>query len=257
MDYFQAIILSIVEGITEFLPISSTGHLILVGHLLGIPPTSFVKTFNVFVQFGAILAVVHIYLKILLTDRRLWKKLLVAFLPTAIVGFALYSSIVTFLLGNPYVTVAALFIGGIALILVEIIHKEKPDAIESIDTISMKQAFLIGLFQIVAMVPGVSRAATTIFGGLFVGLKRKTAVEFSFLLAAPTMIAATALDLAESRLDFSGQEIMILTIGFIGSFITAYFTVKYLLRFVQHHTFIGFGIYRIILAVTFWLFILT
>lgn len=256
MDIYQAIILSIVEGITEFLPVSSTGHMILTADLLQIPDSEFLKSFQVIIQLGAILAVVSLYLKLLLTNRSLWLKLLIAFIPTAFVGLFLYDFIKQFLLGNTSVVLWSLFIGGIFLIIWEkfIIKPSKKNA--TIDSLSLKKAFLIGVFQAISVVPGVSRAAATIIGAVTAGLDRKSAVEFSFLLAVPTMAAATGLDLIKSEFSFTQNEWGLIAVGFIGAFVTALFAVKYFIKFVKNHTFIPFGIYRVILAVIFWLVII-
>lgn len=251
MNYFQAIILSIVEGVTEFLPISSTGHLILTSNLLGIPQSEFMKSFEIFIQLGAILAVIVLYWRTLIKNITLCKPVFVAFLPTAILGFTLYKFIKQYLLGNTLITLTSLFIGGILLIILEKKYTKIRHEPQPIEKLSTKKALLIGLFQSISMIPGVSRAAATIFGGLFLGLTRSQAVEFSFLLAIPTMLAATALDLLKSNLNFSGNEYLLLSIGFIGAFITAIISIKFLLNFIKNHTFIPFGIYRIILAVLF------
>lgn len=256
MNYLQAIILSIVEGVSEFLPISSTGHLILLSDLLKIVQTDFVKSFEIFIQLGAILAVVVLYWKTMLTNVLGWKKILVAFIPTAIIGFVLYKLIKQFILGNAYVTLLALFIGGILLIILEYFYKEKEHHVDAIEHISYKNAFLIGIFQSFAVIPGVSRSAASIIGALYVGTKRKAAVEFSFLLAVPTMLAATGLDLMKSNFSFTQYEWSLMVIGFFGAFITAIFAIKFLLRFIKSHTFIPFGIYRILLAILFWIFII-
>lgn len=256
MTILDSIILSIVEGITEFLPISSTGHLILTSELLKITQTNFVKNFEIIIQLGAILAVVVLYWKTLIANKEIWKRIIAAFVPTSIIGFVLYKIVKTFLLGNTYVTLAALLTGGILLIILELIYKEKEHHVTDIEKMSLKNAFLIGIFQSTAMVPGVSRSAATIIGGLFLGTKRKAAVEFSFLLAAPTMAAATALDVFKSDFSsFSSNEYLLLAIGFIGSFIVAILEIKFFLNFIKNHTFIPFGIYRIIIAVLFWLLI--
>lgn len=256
MDIFQTLILSIVEGLTEFLPISSTGHLVLTSHLLNIPQTDFVKSFEVIIQLGAILAVVVLYWKTLLTNKKLWPKIIIAFIPTAIVGFTLYRLIKDVLLGSPAITLWALLLGGIFLIIFELLWKEKDHHLEKIENVSNRNAFLIGVAQSISIVPGVSRAGATIIGGLLTGLKRKTAVEFSFLLAVPTMFAATILDLKESALKFSSQEFLLLGIGFIGAFITAHIAIKFFIKYIQNHTFIPFGIYRIVLSILYWLIIL-
>lgn len=255
MDFIQAIILSGVEGLTEFLPISSTGHLVLAADILNIPQTDFVKSFEIIIQLGAISAVILLYTKTLLTNRLLWPRILTAFLPTALVGFMLYEVIKDFLIGNILVTLATLFSGGVALIVLELFYKEQGHHADRIEKLSLKQSFLIGLCQSISVIPGVSRAAATIIGGLFVGAKRKTAVEFSFLLAIPTMLAATSLDFVKSGFAFSGDEYLMLLVGFGGSFIVAIAAVKFLLKFIQTHTFVPFGVYRIILALLFWLLI--
>ncbi|MBP9719033.1 MAG: undecaprenyl-diphosphate phosphatase [Candidatus Levybacteria bacterium] len=256
MDYLQAIILSVVEGVSEFLPISSTGHLILASHFLQIPQTNFVKSFEIFIQLGGILAVVVLYWKTFFTNIEGWKKVIAAFIPTAIIGFILYKFIKQFLLGNEYVTIIALFIGGILLIILELLYKEKEHHVATIEHISYKNAFFIGVCQSLAVIPGVSRSAATIIGALYLGTKRKAAVEFSFLLAVPTMLAATILDMTKSSFAFTPYEWSLMTVGFIGSFITAIMAIKFLLQFIKSHTFIPFGIYRIILAILFWVFII-
>lgn len=254
MDLFQSIILSIVEGITEFLPISSTGHLLLASRFLNIPQTEFVKSFEVIIQLGAILAIVVLYWRKLLGNYKLWKNILVAFLPAVVVGLLLYDFIKEVLFENILVTIFALLIGGILLIVIEKLFKEKSSAIDSVDKLTLKQSFLIGIAQSFSVIPGTSRAASTIIGGLLVGANRKTAVEFSFLLAIPTMMAATGLDLIKSEFSFSSQELMVLSVGFIGSFITALLVVRWFIKFVQTNSFFWFGIYRIVLAVLFLLF---
>lgn len=255
MDFIQAVILSIVEGISEFLPISSTGHLILASDLLKISQSEFVKSFEIIIQLGAILAVTFLYWKKLI-NFKLWPKVIIAFLPTGIVGLTLYKMIKGFLIGNSLVTVTALFLGGVLLIILEKAYKEQEYHVSNIEQMTNKQAFWIGVCQSVSIIPGVSRSAATIIGGMFLGLKRTTAVEFSFLLAIPTMIAATGLDLVKTHLAFSGNEYMLLGIGLIGSFITALLAVKFLIKFVQTNTFIPFGGYRIVISILFFFLIL-
>lgn len=255
MTLFQTIVLSIVEGLSEFLPISSTGHLVLTSELLKIQQTEFVKSFEIIIQLGAILAIVVLYYKTFLQNKEVWKRIVIAFLPTAIIGFALYKVIKQVLIGNTMVTVLALLFGGIALIVLELIHKEKDHHKERIEDISLKNAFFIGVFQSLSIIPGVSRAGATIIGGLFMGTKRKAAVEFSFLLAVPTMLAATGLDLVKTGFSFTSQEYFLLGVGLIVSFFVAILAVKFFVKFVQNHTLIPFGIYRIILAILFLIFI--
>ena len=213
MHTIHAIIFGIIEGITEFLPISSTGHLMLTARCLGIAQTEFVKSFEIAIQSGAILAVVVLFWKTLRKGSALWKKLFAAFLPTAVIGTLLYKVIKGFLFNSSTVVLWALFLGGIALVLFECFYREKENAVAALSEISYPQALLIGLFQSLAIIPGVSRAAATIIGGLSVGLKRKTIVEFSFLLAIPTMAAAMALDLLKSAHAFSADQFYVLGVG--------------------------------------------
>lgn len=254
MTWEDSLILGLVEGITEFLPISSTGHLILTGQLLGLAATEFLKSFEIAIQLGAILAAVWLYWRSFLKIA-VWQKVLAAFLPTAIIGFILYKIIKQYLLGNPAVVIWALLVGGLALIIFEKLHKEKETAAGEIESISYRQALGIGVCQALAVVPGVSRSAATIVGGLALGLKRTTIVEFSFLLAVPTMLAATGWDLLKSFPSFTWSDLEILAIGFVISFLTALAAIKWLLNFVQKHNFVAFGIYRILVAAAFWIFI--
>lgn len=256
MDIIQAVILSIVEGITEFLPVSSTGHLVLTSEFLNIPQTGFVKSFEIFIQLGAILAVVVLYFKKYSQNLAVWKNVLAAFIPTALIGFVLYKFIKSYLIGNSLVTVSALFIGGILLIVLEKLYKEKDHHASTINNLTMKQCFWIGVAQSVSIIPGVSRSAATILGAMFLGTKRQVAVEFSFLLAVPTLAGATVLDLIKSDFNFSGYEWSILMVGLIGSFITALIVIKWFISYIQKNTFVPFGIYRIILALLFWFFMI-
>ena len=254
MNLFHALIFGIVEGVTEFLPISSTGHLILTAHLLGFAQNDFIKSFEIVIQLGAILSVVVLYWRSLLVNPEVLKRVITAFIPTAVLGFIFYKLIKKFLLGES-VVLWSLFIGGILLILFELWHEEGKNDAEEITYISYPQAFLIGAFQSIAMIPGVSRAAATICGGLFLGIKRKTIVEFSFLLAVPTVLAATSLDLIKSAGSFSLDQFQFLLVGFTASFVMGIIAIQFLLRFIQNHRFISFGIYRIVIALVFWFFI--
>ena len=255
MDFLQALILGVIEGVSEFLPISSTGHLILASKVLAIPPTEFVKSFEISIQLGAILSVVVLYGRSLLIDFKILQRVGVAFVPTAVLGLLFYKLIKKFLLGNSMVVVWSLFLGGLILIVFELWHREKHDAKDDLRELSFKTAFFIGVFQSLAMVPGVSRSAATIIGGLLLGLKRRIIVEFSFLLAVPTMMAAAGLDLLKSAHNFTQHETACLGIGFIISFIVALFSIKFLLHFIKNNSFIPFGIYRVIVAGLFLLFI--
>lgn len=257
MDFLYAVILGVVEGLTEFLPVSSTGHLILASSLLGFEPTDdFIQSFEIAIQLGAILAVVAIYGRRIATDRKVWTRVVVAFLPSAAVGFVLYNLVKKILLGNVQVVLWSLLVGGVCLVAFEWCHKGRKDEVRTpVGDISHKQAFGIGMFQCLAIVPGVSRSASTILGGLLLGLPRRTVVEFSFLLAIPTMFAATGLDLVKSHASFSADDFAFLAVGGLTAFVTAFASVKFLLRYVERHTFIAFGVYRILAALLFWGFV--
>ncbi len=255
MDIFQAAILGIVEGITEFLPISSTGHLILASDLLGLVQTDFQKSFEIVIQLGAILAVVVLYWKSFL-NLEVLKKIIVAFIPTGIIGLLLYKVLKTYLLGNNAVVLWSLLLGGIALIVFELWHREGENAVADVSSISYTQAALIGIFQSIAIIPGVSRSGATIVGGLLLGLKRTLIIEFSFLLAVPTMLAATGLDLLKSGHSFSGTQFVTLGVGFLVTFVVALLSIRWLLSYVRGHSFIPFGVYRIVVAILFFLLIL-
>ena len=250
MTIFHALILGIVEGITEFLPISSTGHLILAGKFLGVPDVNFEKSFDIIIQLGAILSVVVLYWRVFLRDFESLKKIAVAFLPTAIIGLALYK-VIKQLMGSDWVVVWALFLGGIILIGFEQWYKKKPQTnlIGNISEISYRNAFLIGLYQSIAVIPGVSRSGATIIGGLSLGIKRETIVEFSFLLAVPTMCAATGLDILKNYHSFSVNQFGVLSVGFITSFVVALACIKLFIGFVRKYDFTSFGIYRILIAI--------
>lgn len=248
MDLFHALVLGVVEGITEFLPISSTGHLILAGKLMGMPQTEFLKTFDIAIQLGAILSVVVLYWKSLLVDLEVIKRVAAAFIPTAILGFILYKFVKEVLLESTHVILWSLLIGGIIIIIFEMWHKEDRGAIDDIKKMSLKQAALIGVFQALAMIPGVSRSGATIIGGLCMGMSRKTIVEFSFLLACPTMAAATGLDLLKNAHAFTGDQFSFLLVGFFAAFAVGILSIQFLLFFVRTNNFIPFGIYRIIIA---------
>ncbi|MFH0840665.1 MAG: undecaprenyl-diphosphatase UppP [bacterium] len=252
MELIHSIILGIVEGITEFLPISSTAHLIIAEKLLKIEPTDFSKSFIISIQLGAILSVVVLYWKKLLTSWENIKKIIIAFIPTAIIGFVLYQIIKDFLMESLLVIALALLIGGIVLIVFEKINYQLADQNflnkeSDLKQVTYKKALLIGIIQALAVIPGVSRSAATIIGGLSMNINRQTIVEFSFLLAVPTMLAATIYDLIKNSAVTAEQSGTWL-IGFIVSFIVAMATIKFLVNFIKHNNFISFGIYRIIIG---------
>ena len=254
MNLFDSVILGAVEGITEFLPISSTGHMILVSHLLGLKQTAFEKTFEIAIQLGAILAVVFLYREKLTHSLELWKRLTAAFIPTGILGLLLHGYVER--LFNPYVVSGALIVWGFIFILVELLYKEKDHHLEKPEELSYTKAVAIGIFQSLAMVPGTSRSGATIVGGLLLGMKRSAATEFSFLLAVPTMFAATGFELIKNFQEINLANAIILTTGFLTAFIFAFLSVKWLLSYVRKHTFIPFGIYRIVVGSLFLLTVL-
>ncbi len=248
MTIIESIILGIVEGITEFLPISSTAHMILVSTLLGLKQTLTNVAFEVIIQLGATLAIVMIYLdKINFKEIELWKKVFLAFLPLAIVGFLLRHQIKELF---TLTTVAWMFIiGGIVFFIVEKFYKEEKAKVKNVEKVSYKQAFIIGVFQTFALIPGTSRSGATIVGGMLSGLSRKTAADFSFLLAIPTMFAASGYEMVKNISSFKDQNFLILGVGFVVAFISCYLAVKWFLKFVEKYTLIPFGIYRIIVGI--------
>ena len=256
MNIVQALIISFVEGVTEFLPISSTAHQVLISNILSITQTGFVKNFEIIIQLGAILAVVVLYWRKFLVDMKLLKNLFVALVPALGVGFFFFSFIKNVLIGNYIVSLIALIAGGIALIVVEKYFEKRKKETFDMNKLTYKDSFIIGVFQSISVVPGVSRAAATINGGMFTGLTRESATEFSFLLAVPTMAAATALDIFKSRSELMGANFTLLTIGFIGAFVFALLTIKFLIGYVKKHSFIPFGVYRIVFAILYWVLIL-
>ena len=252
MSFLHALILGIVEGITEFLPVSSTAHLILAVHGLRIAESEFVKSFEIIIQLGAILSVVVLYWS------KFWnwdvlKKLVVAVIPTGVIGLTVYKVIKGYLLGNVTVVLIALVVGGIALILFERFRGTAGDEGEvDFSQITYTRAFLIGLFQSIAVIPGVSRSAATIVGGSLIGVSKRTIVEFSFMLAVPTMLAASGLELLKGREALAGNY-PALAVGFVVSFITAIVAIKSFLGYIKKRDFAAFGWYRIALAVVYFL----
>ncbi|MDD2354144.1 MAG: undecaprenyl-diphosphatase UppP [Patescibacteria group bacterium] len=252
MTIFQSIILGLIEGLTEFLPISSTAHLIIASTWLKIPESEFLKNFLISIQLGAILSVAVLYFKTLIKSPRLILKIAAAFIPTSIIGLASYKLVKNLFMESLFIIAIALIVGGVILIILEkrfsLKNKEKNEAEGGLATISYRQSALIGIFQALAVIPGVSRSAATIMGGLSLGISRKNIVEFSFLLALPTMAAATGYDLYKSPPAFSPEEITVWIIGLIVSFVTAILGIKFFLKFIKKNNFISFGWYRIIIG---------
>ncbi len=248
MSIFETIIIAIVEGLTEFLPVSSTGHMIITQGILGVKSTEFVKLFTVCIQFGAILSVLVIYWKRFLQSWSFYWKLLVAFLPAAIIGF-LAGDLIDSFLENVWVVSSMLVIGGVFMLFVDKwFNKPSED-----QTMTYKKAFRIGLAQCIAMIPGVSRSMATIVGGMTQKLSRQTAAEFSFFLAVPTMAAASGYKLLKALLAEGGMEMLsanmtTLIIGNIVAFIVAILAIKFFISFLTKYGFKAFGYYRIIVG---------
>ncbi len=250
MNFIEAIILAIVEGITEFLPISSTGHMIVTSTLLGIAHHDFTKLFTVAIQLGAILSVIVIYWRRFFQTFNFYLKLLVAFVPAMVFGF-LFSEQIDALLENAYVVAIMLILGGVFFLFVDNIFN--PDKAVNDAEPSFREAFIIGIFQCIAMIPGISRSAATIIGGLSQKLTRKSAAEFSFFLAVPTMFAATVKKLFDfyqgGNLILDTQQIKLLLVGNLVAFIVAIIAIKSFIAFLTRHGFKLFGYYRIIAGI--------
>ena len=251
MQIWQAFILGIVEGLTEFLPISSTFHLIFTGQLLHMENTDFLKVFEVFIQSGAILAVLFLYGKELFSDWPLIKKLILSFIPTAIVGFLLHSIIKNFFFETNWLMLGAFITVGIIFILYEKYLKKNKNKIDKeIKDLSWSQSILIGLGQAISAIPGVSRSGSVMLTMMAMGQSRAQAAKYSFLLALPTICSAAALDIFKLRetTSISMQEIGLLAIGFVTAFFSALVVLRWFISFIQKNTLINFGIYRIILG---------
>ncbi len=251
LDIFKAIILGLVEGITEFLPVSSTGHLIIAGDILGFAGEK-AKTFEIFIQLGAMLAVTWLYRDKILQSikgigtnesNRFLLTIFMAFLPAAFVGLFTHSFIKHYLF-NPITVAFALILGGIAILIIE--KTVCNPTVYSVDDISFKQAVSIGLVQTLSLFPGISRAGATIMGAMCMGLNRKTAAEFSFFLAIPTMFAATLYDLSKNFNSLNAHDMLVFATGFCTSFLSALFVIKMFLGFIKRHSFNSFALYRII-----------
>jgi len=248
MDLIHAVILGIIEGITEFLPISSTGHLIVASDAMGLDQSKATNAFHVIIQLSAILAVLANYKdKFSFKHFDLWIKVTIAFIPIALIGLLLSDQIKS--LFSVKVVAIMFIIGGIIFLVIEHFQKNATPHTLEVTDITYKQAAWIGFAQIFAVIPGTSRAGSTIVGALLVGLNRKASAEFSFLLALPVLAAASGLDLLKHHKEFAGENLMPLIVGFVVSFIVAFLTMKLFIKFLNKFTFVGFGIYRIIFGV--------
>lgn len=256
MNIAQAIILGIIEGITEFLPISSTGHMIIASSFMKIQDDEFVKGFLIIIQFAAILSVLVLYWKRFLPDWNFYKKLLFAFLPTAILGFILKDVIDRFL-ESALIVAWSLLIGGIILVWSDYFFSKLQDMGRRISNLTPADCVKLGLYQSIAMIPGISRSGSTILGGLFLGMNKKEATEFSFFLAVPTMAAATAYKLLKIYKQMDWEHAQVLSIGFVVSFIVSIFAIKFFIGIVGRYGFKGFGYYRILVGVALLILIYT
>ncbi len=253
-DWWKVVLLGILEGITEFLPVSSTGHLLIAARLLGFTD-DIGGTFEIFIQLGAVLAVVGFYGRDLLTQvrnaprdpgvRRFWLSLLIAFLPAAAIGLVLRDFIKRVLFATPVVVAASLIIGGVVLLIVEMRPVRRPPGNSSLEHLTLRQMLVIGFAQATALIPGVSRSAASIVGGLLTGLDRRTATTFAFYLSIPTLGAATLVDLAGSIRRITSDDLARLLLGTAVSFVVAWASIGWLLRYVSRHDFRIFGYYRI------------
>lgn len=281
IEFIKVLILSIVEGVTEFLPISSTGHLILVNQFVKLEPQEFSNAFNVIIQLGAIFSVValyfrrlnpwdyeknykyfprnyknlngqsKIYFRLTHPDKRtieLWKRVIVGVLPAGILGF-LFDDFIDEHLFNPMVVATMLLVWGLIIIFVEKRNNKRNAFVhDNIANVPYKTVLMIGFFQALAMIPGTSRSAATIMGAMILGLSREAAAEFSFFLAIPTMLGATLLKVIKNVHGFTGSQWLLIAIGMILSFVVAYIVIKKFMEYISKHDFIPFGIYRIILS---------
>jgi len=248
MSVWHAIILAIIEGITEFLPVSSTGHMIIGSSFIGIASSEYVKMFTVAIQFGAILSVLVLYWKRFMQSVDFYIKLFIAFLPAAFFGLLL-DDYIDALLDNPWVVAINLILGGIFLVFIDRIFAENEE-LQVAQSISKRKALFIGFFQVIAMIPGVSRSAATIIGGLTQKLNRKNAAEFSFFLAVPTMLAATGYKMLKYQLDvgFSMGDVKMLLLGNVLAFVVALLAIKGFIGFLTKYGFKFFGYYRIVVG---------
>ncbi len=249
MNWLQALLLGVIEGVTEFLPISSTAHLLIAERLLQLPTSTFWSFFTVFIQLGAILSVIAAFFPYL-KEKRLLLLIGIGFLPTAVVGLTLYKMIKSYLFGN-FTLMAVIFIavGLLFLVLEWLVYTKRLALSRKLESLSYPHALLLGIAQACAVVPGVSRSGIVFAAGMALGYRRADMALFSFLLAVPTIAAASGYDLLKSGITLTGSEMVYVAIGFITSFVTAYIVVRWLLAFLQKNRLVGFAVYRIVLGI--------
>ena len=266
LEALKVIILGIVQGITEWLPISSTGHLILVEEFVNLKVSqSFMDMFNVLVQLGSIMAVVVIYFHRLnpfspkktqkqkMMTIQLWIKVVIGSIPAGVVGI-LFNDFIEEKFNNSYVVAAMLIVYGILFIIVENYHKGNTPKINKISQLTIPTVLIIGVFQMLAMIPGTSRSGATIVGALILGTARSVAAEFTFFLAIPAMFGASLVKLRHFGLGFTGMEVFLLLLGMLISFLVSIFAIKFLMKYIQNHDFKVFGYYRIALGIVVFLY---
>ncbi len=252
MTIFDSVILGIVEGLTEFLPVSSTAHLILAGQLLHVKQDSFKTSYDIIIQIAPIFSVMIIFKDRLMQSLDIWYKLIVAFIPTGIVGLLFHKQIEAMFSTNS--TVALMILTGIAFLAIEFFYKEKDHDIKLLEDVTYMQALKVGTFQVFSLIPGVSRSGSTILGAMLIGLRRDVAMMFSFLLAIPTMGAASGYMLLKEYKTLSFENFEVLAVGFVVSFIVGWIAVKWFLAIVSKYNFTPFGIYLVASGTLFALF---
>ncbi|MBI3980789.1 undecaprenyl-diphosphate phosphatase [Candidatus Microgenomates bacterium] len=258
MNYFVAVVLGLIEGITEFLPVSSTFHLIWVAKFLGVEQNDYLKVFEVAIQSGAILAVIGLYFKTLSKNILAWKLIFLSFVPTMLVGFILYKVIKDFFFTNDLLQISVFFLVGVIFIIWEKIWRKKKLTRAGF-SLTVKEALLVGLIQSLAVIPGVSRAGAVILSLMYLGVKREEAAKYSFILAVPTILAASAFDLWQNRELLTTQQnyLLPLLVGFLVSFIAAWIFIKWLVNFLAKHTLAVFGYYRVLVSLLLLLYLFT
>ncbi|MDF1880872.1 undecaprenyl-diphosphate phosphatase [Sulfurimonas sp. MAG313] len=252
MTLYEAAILGIVEGITEFLPVSSTAHIALVSQLMGVAQDDFMSSFNIIIQIAPIFSIMLIYFNTLVQSLDIWKKLIASFIPTGIIGFLFHKQIETMFSANSIIL--WMIATGVFFLIIEFLYSKRGHSTAQLEDVSYKQAISIGFIQALSLIPGVSRSGSTILGGMFLGLKRETSMSFSFLLAIPTMTAASGYTLLKDYDSLSFNGISLILIGFVVSFIVGLAAVKSFLAIVGKYNFTPFGIYLIASGILFGLF---
>lgn len=256
MTIFDAVVLGIVEGLLEFLPVSAAGHLTLVGHILNINTENpAFKIYEIFMQMGAVIAVIILYFRRLLVDKDIWLKIILGFIPTGAIGFLFYKPIKHYLLGNVLITAIMVLLGGIIILMVE--SKNRVPKVSNLKDVSIKDAIIIGFIQSLALIPGVSRSGATIIGAMLIGFERRTATEFSFLIAIPTILSAGFYSILKDHSQIHSQDILPMGVSFITALVFAILSVKVFLRFVSFNNLKVFGFYRIITGIIYIIYFMT